>query len=136
MKWPDLRLPPINLWNAPRLARKEITVTDLENALARIAELERERDALESEIKGKIAQNLQLMRDRDDAFEREKALAVKLPLDPTHDMIEQGAQALVQWACDGLVWPDSWSVLDVQSARRDAKKAYRAMVREHIKGEP
>lgn len=108
MRWPDLRLPPINLWNAPRLARKEITVTDLENALARIAELERERDAL----------------------------AVKMPLEPTPEMIEQGAQALVQWACDGLVWPDSWSVLDVQSARRDAEKAYRAMVWEHIKGEP
>lgn len=75
MRWPDLRLPPINLWNAPRLAKKEITVTDLENALARIAELERERDALESEIKDKMAQNLALMRDRDAALEREKALA-------------------------------------------------------------
>lgn len=47
-------------------------------------------------------------------------------LEVTPAMIEAGAQRLVNWACDGLTWPDSWSALDVTAARNDAERVIRS----------
>lgn len=49
--------------------------------------------------------------------------------DPTAEMIEAGAQRLVQWE-DGCVWPDSWSALDVAAARNEAERCWRSMAQE------
>lgn len=45
---------------------------------------------------------------------------------PTPEMIDAGAQRLVNWACDDLVWPDSWDALDVAAARNDAERVIRS----------
>lgn len=50
---------------------------------------------------------------------------MKYPFEPTNDMIEAGAQALVQWE-NGAVWPDSWGS-DANLHRRDARKVWMAM---------
>lgn len=48
------------------------------------------------------------------------------PREPTHAMIEAGAQRLVRWE-DGCVWPDSWSPAQVVAARNDAERVWRSM---------
>ena len=57
-----------------------------------------------------------------------------LPLEPSREMIEAGAQAIAQWD-DGAVWPDSWG-RDADRHRRDARKAYIAMAEVHRAGLP
>ena len=49
-----------------------------------------------------------------------------IPLDPTKEMIEAGAQRLVSWE-DGSKWPDSWDALQVRAARNDAERVWRSM---------
>ena len=49
--------------------------------------------------------------------------------DPTAEMIEAGAQRLVQWE-DGCAWPDSWSALDVAAACNEAERCWRSMAQE------
>ena len=51
---------------------------------------------------------------------------VLVPLEPTHKMIEAGAQRLVSWE-DGCVWPDSWDSLQVLAARNEAERVWRSM---------
>jgi len=51
-----------------------------------------------------------------------------LPLEPTKEMIESGAQRLVHWEGDKfLKWPDSWSPLQVAAARVEAERVWRSM---------
>lgn len=50
----------------------------------------------------------------------------RLPLTPTPEMIEAGAQRLVRWE-DGCVWPDSWGALQVAAARNEAERVWRSM---------
>jgi hypothetical protein len=47
-------------------------------------------------------------------------------LEPTKEMIEDGAQRLVSWE-DGCTWPDSWSGLQVAAARNEAERVWRSM---------
>lgn len=47
-------------------------------------------------------------------------------IEPTKEMIDHGAQAVVSWE-EGSVWPDSWSQTQVNRARRFARNAYIAM---------
>ena len=49
-----------------------------------------------------------------------------VPLQPTEEMIDQGAQRLVSWE-DGCKWPDSWSRLQVSAARTEAERIWRSM---------
>jgi len=49
-----------------------------------------------------------------------------VPVEPDEAMINAGAQRLVNWACDGLMWPDSWCPVDVAAARNDAERVIRA----------
>lgn|SRR5574343_613528 len=58
---------------------------------------------------------------------------VLVPVEPTHEMCDQGAQAIVQWE-NGCVWPDSWGNTYVKQYRKDAKKAYSAMLAAAPKG--
>jgi len=48
-------------------------------------------------------------------------------------MCDQGAQAIVQWE-NGCVWPDSWGDTYAKQYRKDAKKAYSAMLAAAPKG--
>ena len=50
-----------------------------------------------------------------------------IPLSPTREMIEAGAQRLVRWETDNEKWPGSWSELDVSAARNDAERCWRSM---------
>jgi len=50
----------------------------------------------------------------------------QVPLEPTAEMIDEGAQRLVRWE-DDCVWPDSWSALDVAAARNEAERVWRSM---------
>ena len=50
----------------------------------------------------------------------------KVSLEPTKEMIEEGAQRLVRWE-DGCVWPDSFDKLQVIAARNDAERIWRSM---------
>ena len=58
---------------------------------------------------------------------------VLVPVEPTHEMCDQGAQAIVQWE-NGCVWPDSWGDTYAKQYRKDAKKAYSAMLAAAPKG--
>ena len=49
-----------------------------------------------------------------------------VPLTPTPEMIDAGAQRLVHWE-DGCVWPESWSGLQVAAARNEAERVWRSM---------
>lgn len=49
-----------------------------------------------------------------------------MPIDPTREMIEAGAQRLVSWG-ENCVWPDSWDELQVHAARTEADRCWRAM---------
>lgn len=49
-----------------------------------------------------------------------------VPLSPTPEMIDAGAQRLVRWE-DDCTWPDSWDALDVAAARNDAERVWREM---------
>jgi predicted membrane chloride channel (bestrophin family) len=46
-------------------------------------------------------------------------------IEPTKEMIEAGAMALVQWEADS-VWPDSWGSMAIQY-RKEARKVWMAM---------
>lgn len=50
-----------------------------------------------------------------------------VPLEPTPEMCDEGAQAIVQWE-NGAVWPDSWGITYANRYRKDAMKAYKAML--------
>lgn len=50
----------------------------------------------------------------------------QVSLEPTAEMIDEGAQRLVRWE-DDCVWPDSWSALDVAAARNEAERVWRSM---------
>lgn len=50
----------------------------------------------------------------------------QLPIDPTQEMVEEGAQRLVSWD-DGCTWPDSWDELQVAAARNEAERVWRSM---------
>lgn len=56
-----------------------------------------------------------------------------VPVEPTHEMCDQGAQAIVQWE-NGCVWPDSWGDTYAKQYRKDANKAYCAMLAAAPKG--
>lgn len=61
------------------------------------------------------------------ALEQPEPKGYKLvPVEPTRNMIEAGAQRLVSWE-DGCTWPDSWSALQVAAARNDAERVWRSM---------
>ncbi|WP_455233484.1 hypothetical protein [Geopseudomonas aromaticivorans] len=64
----------------------------------------------------------------------QRSAAQPLLLEPSPEMIEAGAQAIAQWD-DGAVWPDSWGS-DANRHRRDARKAYIAMVEVQQAGLP
>ncbi len=49
-----------------------------------------------------------------------------VPVEPTREMTEDGAQRLVSWE-DGCTWPDSWSGLQVAAARNEAERVWRSM---------
>lgn len=49
-----------------------------------------------------------------------------LPLEPTPEMVEEGAKRIVYWE-KGSVWPNDWSSLDVMSARNSAERVWRSM---------
>ncbi len=78
----------------------------------------------------------QWMRDLYDAADALKSMQCYLaghitaiatcPLEPTHDMIEAGAQRLVSWE-DGCTWPESWDALTVAAARNEAERVWRSM---------
>lgn len=51
---------------------------------------------------------------------------VRVPREPTKEMIEAGAQRLVSWG-ENSKWPDSWDRLHVIAARNDAEKVWRSM---------
>ena len=50
----------------------------------------------------------------------------RVPLEPTAEMIDEGAQRLVRWE-DDCVWPVSWSALDVAAARNEVERVWRSM---------
>jgi len=50
-----------------------------------------------------------------------------VPVEPTPEMCNQGAQAIVSWE-NGATWPDSWGVLKANRHRKDCRKAYVAML--------
>ena len=50
-----------------------------------------------------------------------------IPLEPTKEMIEAGAQRLVRWETGKEIWPTSWSALDVSASRNDAERVWRSM---------
>ena len=50
-----------------------------------------------------------------------------VPLEPTPEMIEEGAQRLVSWETGEEVWPDSWDGLQVAAARQEAERVWRSM---------
>lgn len=50
----------------------------------------------------------------------------QVPLAPTPEMVEAGAQRLVAWN-EGCVWPESWSGLQVAAARNEAERVWRSM---------
>lgn len=50
-----------------------------------------------------------------------------VPVEPTPEMCDEGAQAIVQWE-NGAVWPDSWGITYANQYRKDAMKAYKAML--------
>lgn len=52
-----------------------------------------------------------------------------VPMEPDAKQIEEGAKAIVSWE-EGSVWPDSWGDAHAERARREARKAYVAMVDE------
>lgn len=49
-----------------------------------------------------------------------------VPLAPTREMIDAGAQRLVRWE-DDCTWPGSWDALDVAAARNNAERVWREM---------
>ena len=49
-----------------------------------------------------------------------------VPLSPTPEMIDAGAQRLVRWE-DDCTWPGSWDALDVAAARNNAERVWREM---------
>lgn len=49
-----------------------------------------------------------------------------LPLAPTPEMIDAGAQRLVRWE-ENSEWPYSWSALQVAAARNEAERVWRSM---------
>ena len=49
-----------------------------------------------------------------------------LPLDPTPEMIDAGAQRLVRFE-DGTKWPDDFDKLQVAAARNEAERVWRSM---------
>ena len=49
-----------------------------------------------------------------------------VPIEPTQAMIEEGAQAIVQWENESK-WPESWGS-DAARHRKDARRAYMAMI--------
>lgn len=55
---------------------------------------------------------------------------------PTSEMIEAGAQRLVQWDGDGCTWPDSWEPLIVAQARNEAERVWRSMWVEAMRDRP
>lgn len=58
-----------------------------------------------------------------------------VPVEPTPEMCDEGAQAIVQWE-NGAVWPDSWGITYADSYRKDAMKAYKAMLAAATPKEP
>lgn len=50
-----------------------------------------------------------------------------VPVEPTLDMIESGAQRLVSWGGEDCKWPDDWSLLQVSAARNEAERVWRSM---------
>ena len=50
-----------------------------------------------------------------------------VPLAPTEEMLEAGAQRLVRWETGQEKWPDSWTALDVRASRHDAERCWRSM---------
>ena len=49
-----------------------------------------------------------------------------VPLSPSPEMIEEGAQRLVSWQEDSK-WPESWSPLVRAAAKNDAERCWRSM---------
>ena len=87
------------------------------------AEVERLRNRLEASDMDPydgIDTRDETIRMLEDEVERLRGLQ-----EPTPEMIEAGAQALVSWE-NGSVWPDSWGV-HANQHRRDARKCYIAM---------
>jgi hypothetical protein len=52
---------------------------------------------------------------------------VKIPVDPTPEMIEAGAKRLVSWEGKNCKWPTSWDSLTVAVARNEAERVWRSM---------
>jgi hypothetical protein len=50
----------------------------------------------------------------------------RIPLEPTPQMRDAGAQRLVSFE-DNSVWPDSWDALQVASAKNEAERVWRSM---------
>ena len=65
--------------------------------------------------------------DWNDRIYPSPSAAPYIPLSPTREMIEAGAQRLVRWETGNEKWPDSWSELDVRAARNDAERCWRSM---------
>lgn len=49
-----------------------------------------------------------------------------MPLQPTPEMIDVGAQRLVRFE-DGTKWPDDFSATQILSARNEAERVWRSM---------
>lgn len=49
-----------------------------------------------------------------------------VPVEPTQEMIEEGAKAIVSWD-EGCEWPKSWGA-DADRHRKDCRKSYHAML--------
>jgi hypothetical protein len=49
-----------------------------------------------------------------------------IPLEPTTEMIEAGAQRLVSFE-ENSTWPDSWTPLQVAAARNESERVWRSM---------
>lgn len=52
---------------------------------------------------------------------------VIVPVEPTPEMIDKGAQRLVRFE-DGSVWPDSFDSLDQAAAKNEAERVWRSML--------
>lgn len=49
-----------------------------------------------------------------------------VPIEPTTEMREEGAQRLVSWE-DNSSWPESWTPLQISAARNEAERVWRSM---------
>lgn len=100
-------------------------MTDLVRIIAEMREVESHSEGYFSN--GELEEKIAEWRDRLAALAGAAPDTVRVPREPTWEMIEEGAKGMASFQ-DGSRWPESWHSDQIRRMRNDAAKAYRYMI--------